>query len=280
MKTVDGTLVAAKSVTTERTHSSIPGLEPAPTRHKRLVDWVDDIAALTKPDRVYWCDGSDAEWERLTDELVAPGTLKRLNSGQAPQLLLRRLRSARRRARRKPHLHLLGKPGRRRPDQQLDGAGRNARQAQRRCSTAACAAAPCMSCRSAWGRSARRFPPLGVEITDSAYVAISMRIMTRMGHARARADGRGRLLRARRPLARRAAGARPEGRRLALQRREVHRPFPRDPRDLVLRLGLWRQRPARQEVLRAAHRLGDGARRGLAGRAHADPQAHLAGRRA
>ena len=52
--------------------------------------------------------------------------------------------------------------------------------------------------------------------------------------------------------------------------------FPESARDLVLRLGLRRQRPARQEVLRAAHRLGDGPRRGLARRAHADPQAHLA----
>ena len=64
---------------------------------------------------------------------------------------------------------------------------------------------------------------------------------------------------------------------VALQRRQqVHRPLPRDARDLVLRLGLRRQRAARQEVLRAAHRLGDGPRRGLDGRAHADPQAHLA----
>ena len=63
---------------------------------------------------------------------------------------------------------------------------------------------------------------------------------------------------------------------MAVQRREqVHRPLPRDARDLVLRLGLRRQRAARQEVLRAADRLGDGARRGLDGRAHADPQADL-----
>ena len=64
---------------------------------------------------------------------------------------------------------------------------------------------------------------------------------------------------------------------MALRRRQqVHRPLPRDARDLVLRLRLRRQRAARQEVLRAADRLGDGPRRGLAGRAHADPQAHLA----
>ena len=52
--------------------------------------------------------------------------------------------------------------------------------------------------------------------------------------------------------------------------------FPESPRDLVLRLRLRRQRPARQEVPRAAHRFGDGPRRGLDGRAHADPQADLA----
>ena len=60
---------------------------------------------------------------------------------------------------------------------------------------------------------------------------------------------------------------------------EVHRPLPRDPRDLVLRLGLRRQRAAGQEVLRAAHRLGHRARRRLARRAHAHPEADLAGGR-
>ena len=54
---------------------------------------------------------------------------------------------------------------------------------------------------------------------------------------------------------------------------EVHRPLPRRAHDLVLRLRLRRQRPARQEVLRPAHRLGHGPRRGLDGRAHAHPQA-------
>src|SRR5262249_62406763 len=53
-------------------------------RHKKLTAWVDSIGALTKPDRVYWCDGSDAEWERLTNELVAAGTLKRLDPAKRP----------------------------------------------------------------------------------------------------------------------------------------------------------------------------------------------------
>ena len=77
----------------------IPGLEPAPTRHAGLVAWVAEVAALTKPDRVHWCDGSDAEWERLTSELVktARSSSSILKSGPG------------RGARRKPHLHLLGR---------------------------------------------------------------------------------------------------------------------------------------------------------------------------
>ena len=54
-------------------------LAEIPTRHAKLIAWVKAIAALTKPDRVHWCDGSDAEFEKLTSELIALGTLKRLN---------------------------------------------------------------------------------------------------------------------------------------------------------------------------------------------------------
>ena len=99
------------------------------------------------------------------------------------------------------------------------------------------------------------------------------------GPGRARRARRRRRVRALPALGRHAARRRRGGRAVAVQRREqVHRPLPRDARDLVLRLGLRRQRAARQEVLRAADRLGDGARRGLDGRAHADPQADLAAR--
>ena len=63
---------------------NVSGLEPAPTKHAKLIQWVRDIADLTQPDRVVWCDGSQAEWDRLTRELVAAGTLRQLNPKKRP----------------------------------------------------------------------------------------------------------------------------------------------------------------------------------------------------
>ncbi|MGH3877712.1 MAG: phosphoenolpyruvate carboxykinase (GTP) [Actinophytocola sp.] len=57
---------------------AIPGVDNAPTTHERLLSWVREVAELTTPDEVVWVDGSDAEWTRLTDELVEAGTYTRL----------------------------------------------------------------------------------------------------------------------------------------------------------------------------------------------------------
>src|SRR5688500_17344243 len=57
---------------------AIPGVDSAPTTHERLLSWVREVAELTSPDRVVWVDGSDEEWTRLTDELVEAGTFTRL----------------------------------------------------------------------------------------------------------------------------------------------------------------------------------------------------------
>ena len=56
----------------------------AATRLPELAGWVGEIAELTKPDAVVWCDGSQAEWDRLTSLLVEAGTFTRLNPELRP----------------------------------------------------------------------------------------------------------------------------------------------------------------------------------------------------
>jgi phosphoenolpyruvate carboxykinase (GTP) len=68
------------------TISAIPGAdtETAPTRHARLLAWVREVAELTRPDRIEWCDGSPEEWTRITDLLVEAGTFRRLDPAKKP----------------------------------------------------------------------------------------------------------------------------------------------------------------------------------------------------
>src|SRR3954467_1691726 len=62
------------------TSVATPGLDNAPTTHARLLAWVREMAELTTPDQVVWVDGSDEEWERLTEQLVEAGTFRRLDA--------------------------------------------------------------------------------------------------------------------------------------------------------------------------------------------------------
>ncbi|MGH3384497.1 MAG: phosphoenolpyruvate carboxykinase (GTP) [Nocardioidaceae bacterium] len=69
------------------TAETVPGTATqttAPTSHPKILAWVQEIAELTQPDAVHWCDGSDEEWTALTEALVESGTFVRLNEDKKP----------------------------------------------------------------------------------------------------------------------------------------------------------------------------------------------------
>ena len=59
-----------------------------PTKNEKLIAWVDEIAELTKPEAVYWCDGSAEEYDRLCQLLVDHGTFKKLSDAKRPNSYL------------------------------------------------------------------------------------------------------------------------------------------------------------------------------------------------
>jgi phosphoenolpyruvate carboxykinase (GTP) len=72
------------ATTPTTTRSTTTSTTDGGTSHTALRAWVEEVAALTTPDRVLWCDGSDEEWDRLTRELVAVGTFVRLDEDRKP----------------------------------------------------------------------------------------------------------------------------------------------------------------------------------------------------
>jgi phosphoenolpyruvate carboxykinase (GTP) len=148
--------------------------------HQGLKDWVDDVAKLTQPDDIVWCDGSDAEYRRLVGEQIERGELTELNPKTYPNCFL--ARSDPRDVARVEHLTFIC-------CEREDDAGptnhwMSPAEAEARVKPLFEGA---MRGRTMYvvpyimGPAGSEISEVGVEITDSPYVVINMRIMTRMG---------------------------------------------------------------------------------------------------
>lgn len=144
--------------------------------------WVNECAQLTRPKNIYWCDGSEAEYQRLIHEMLETGTLLELNQQEYPECYLHR--SDPTDVARTEHLTYVCTKDR-------DDAGPNNNwmspaEAKERVGGLFAGA---MQGRTMYvvpyimGPVTSPYSQIGVEITDSPYVAASMRIMTRMGQA-------------------------------------------------------------------------------------------------
>ncbi|GAA3284385.1 phosphoenolpyruvate carboxykinase (GTP) [Nesterenkonia halobia] len=152
----------------------------SPTTHTALNEFVSQIAELTTPDRIHWVDGGEAENRRLTDELVAAGTLTRLTSPEFPNSYAA-FSDPSDVARVEESTFICSE---REEDAGFTNNWRDPEEMRRTLSglfSGSMAGRTMYVIPFVMGPLDAADPKFGVEITDSAYVVASMRIMTRIG---------------------------------------------------------------------------------------------------